>query len=232
MVFELVKNNNPVFSANDIFRSDTNSYANIQSIIDENELVTDSVISYLTGNLDSLKELPFDTVKANAEELKKSITRIEFPEGKDKLLFPFFRQLKQTRDSGKIVRIMHYGDSQIEGDRMTSYIRNKLQNKFGGYGPGLVPASQLYDFSYAIIQQSSPNWYRYTLYGQRDSTIKHKRYGALASFCRYEPENEKPQSDTSSHEAWISFASSPYSYANTKSFSRCRIFYGFNQEPF
>lgn len=38
----------------------------------------------------------------------------------------------------KVVRILHYGDSQLEGDRITNYLRNRLQKKFGGCGPGIL----------------------------------------------------------------------------------------------
>ena len=34
------------------------------------------------------------------------------------------------------MHILHYGDSQIESDRLTSYIRDKWQRQYGGYGPG------------------------------------------------------------------------------------------------
>ena len=38
----------------------------------------------------------------------------------------------------KVVRILHYGDSQLEGDRITDYFRNKMQRRFGGKGPGIL----------------------------------------------------------------------------------------------
>lgn len=38
----------------------------------------------------------------------------------------------------KVVRILHYGDSQLEGDRITDYIRNKMQLIYGGIGPGIL----------------------------------------------------------------------------------------------
>ena len=37
---------------------------------------------------------------------------------------------------------MHYGDSQIECDRITSLLRQRFQEEFGGMGVGLVPALQ------------------------------------------------------------------------------------------
>ena len=36
---------------------------------------------------------------------------------------------------------MYYGDSQIEGDRITSYLRQTLRKEYGGTGPGLVSAT-------------------------------------------------------------------------------------------
>lgn len=40
------------------------------------------------------------------------------------------------------VNIVHYGDSQIEEDRITNVLRRRLQTDFGGGGVGLVPAYQ------------------------------------------------------------------------------------------
>ena len=209
-------------SADDIFTPDTLRYADISDIINQNKVPDDTIF---------IETEITDTLRANADSLKKTITAIEYPKGKSKLLFSFFRALKQSKNSGSKVRIMHYGDSQIEGDRMTSLIRRRLQSKFGGYGAGLVPVSQLYDFSYAILQDNSDNWFRYTLYGNRDTSINHRRYGALASFCMFKPYDTAYTDTTTSH-AWISFKKSPYSAPNTRSFSQCRIFYGQNKQPF
>ena len=40
------------------------------------------------------------------------------------------------------IRVMHYGDSQIEEDRMTMQIRSTLQARYGGRGIGLMPLAQ------------------------------------------------------------------------------------------
>ena len=42
----------------------------------------------------------------------------------------------------KQVRVVHYGDSQIEEDRITSTLRSHLQEQYGGIGPGLLPLVQ------------------------------------------------------------------------------------------
>jgi hypothetical protein len=55
----------------------------------------------------------------------------------------FFTAL-EAASSGEKISIFHYGDSQIEGDRMTGYIRQRLQQQFGGVGPGFIPAYNVY----------------------------------------------------------------------------------------
>ena len=52
----------------------------------------------------------------------------------------FYAALAQTGE--KVVRVVHYGDSQIEEDRMTQQIREKLQDRYGGAGAGLLPLAQ------------------------------------------------------------------------------------------
>jgi len=221
------------FTSEDIFSGKKVKYADISDIINKNELLTDSLISELVEKPAKDQLYKFDTIRANADSLIKSIHKIEYPDGNPAVLFSIFDALKSLPNSNKLIRIMHYGDSQIEGDRMTSLIRNKLQNKFGGSGIGMVPALQLYDYRFSMIQESSESWYRYTVYGELDTTISHTRYGALASFCRFSPyETDNQETDTLNYQAWISFKKSKYSYNNTRQFNQCRVFYGYNNTPF
>jgi hypothetical protein len=44
----------------------------------------------------------------------------------------------QTESKNKVVRILHYGDSQLEGDRISDYLRSKMQEVYGGEGPGIL----------------------------------------------------------------------------------------------
>jgi lysophospholipase L1-like esterase len=55
------------------------------------------------------------------------------PEALRTLLYGLINESKS-----KVVRILHYGDSQLEGDRITDYFRNKMQKRFGGKGPGIL----------------------------------------------------------------------------------------------
>lgn len=64
------------------------------------------------------------------------------------------------------VRIAHYGDSQIEEDRITLTLRRRLQEQFGGGGVGMVPLFQSVQ-SLTIGQRTSVEPVRYMVYGNK-----------------------------------------------------------------
>jgi hypothetical protein len=199
-------------------------YADISNIIALNEPSSDSILSMIES--DSIP-IAIDTIRADADSLKQSIRKFEFPNNDKTILYQVFRSLEKANSGNKVVRIMHYGDSQIEGDRITSFLRNRFQNKFGGRGVGMLPARQLYDFSFSVFHDASENWNRYTLYGKRDTLITHKRYGIIAGFNSFTKQPiDTLLIDSTKKSAWISVTESPYSYRNTKTFSQCRLFYG------
>jgi lysophospholipase L1-like esterase len=216
------------YTSGDIFAPADTSRIDIRGLLNQQEKLTDSVISAIAGK--SSGALETDSLPINADSLKKSITLIEYPGNDSSILYPLFQALSRLPQSGKLVRIMHYGDSQIEDDRMTSLIRNRLQTKFGGSGAGLVPVSQLYPYGFSMSQQSSENWNRYLVYGPTDSVMEHKRFGALASFCSLPAETSG--NDTTAQTGWTTFSPSAYAYNNTRLFRQCRIFFGHNPDPF
>ena len=79
-------------------------------------------------------------------------------------LHRFFDKLQQVANEKAKIHVLHYGDSQIEGDRMTAYIRQMIQIQFGGNGPGLVPAVNVYN-TISFKQSYSANFDRYTCFG-------------------------------------------------------------------
>ena len=209
------------FTAKDLTTSGE-AYADIDNILQQQQYLNDSVLTAIAEGTFTVH----DTLRANADSLIRSITRIEFPANDTGLLNPFFRTLRNLPVNHQLIRIMHYGDSQIEDDRITSLLRNRLQSRFGGSGAGLVSASQLYPYGFSMKQDNSSNWNRFIGFAKLDTAIKHRRYGALASFCTFTPAG----SDTP--EAWIKFSPSAYGYGNTREFSQCRVFYSQNKEPF
>ena len=52
----------------------------------------------------------------------------------------FYDALPTARN--RQVRVVHYGDSQIEEDRITMVLRERLQGQYGGGGVGLIPLHQ------------------------------------------------------------------------------------------
>jgi lysophospholipase L1-like esterase len=121
---------------------------------------------------------------ANIDSLKQHVRRILLPAEKPSLLHPFFRNLDRiSSGSNSHTRILHFGDSQIENDRMTALIRYRMQKHFGGTGTGLVQAVPLYSGSLSYRQDETGEWLRYTYFGRRDSTIKHRSYGIMGAFA-------------------------------------------------
>lgn len=62
-----------------------------------------------------------------------------------------------ARNRENFCRILHYGDSQIENDRISSTIRNLFQNDFGGNGTGLIPLFPAAPSRIGLYK--SPNWH-------------------------------------------------------------------------
>ena len=106
--------------------------------------------------------------------------RIYFPNDDITIFDPFFRSLDNARS--KKVRILHYGDSQIEEDRITSTLRNGLQSKFGGGGPGLLPFGRPY-YTLCASESSTANLRRYIVFGE-GSKRSDGKYGIMGQCAR------------------------------------------------
>lgn len=143
-------------------------------------------------------------------------TRIQYPKKDKSILHPFFAQLDSLKngDSQKSIRVMHYGDSQIEGDRISGYLRDRLQELFGGSGAGLVPAVQPIT-ARSIFQSASENWVRHAIFGMMEQKAEHNRYGAMLSVCTY-----------SGNSASLRFSKSNIGYPRNKNISHITIYYG------
>ncbi len=111
--------------------------------------------------------------------------RIIFKDGDISALTSFFKALSYTEQTGKLIRILHYGDSQLEGDRISDYLRNRLQLRFGGYGPGIVLPIDVSRSRISIRQAESRDWTKYAIYGNRKK-LDNKYYGIGGSTYRFE----------------------------------------------
>lgn len=216
----------------ELLPSQTEEYVQIDEIIAASQLELDSILPQDTipATLDSINVETQPLVhRASYDSLVAKIRKLEMNETGRQNLQRFFRHL----ESDTLVRIMHYGDSQIEGDRITSFLRNKLQVRYGGTGPGLRPAVQPYDYVFSAIQQNSSNWKRYPIYGKVDSTIEHRRYGVMGAFARFAPvrSDTLPFSDSILYKAELSISKSTVAYNRVKRYKHFRLFYGNNKKP-
>ena len=215
----------------EILDADTQEYADISGILSASMVISDSAYMAMLDPLEYMKPV-YDTVRANEDSLKLLIHRIEYPRADTTLLYHFFRKMRSSSRKGESLRIMHYGDSQIEGDRMTSFIRYKLQKQFGGSGIGMQPAVQLYGYQISLRHTASDNWIRYTAFGNVDSTLDHNRFGILGSFARFSPyPSDITEADTMEYEAWIDLEQSLRAFSLARMFTRCRLYFGNATQP-
>lgn len=125
-----------------------------------------------------------DTTKKKVEEVYTPPPRdLQWDKTGDHPLHNFFAHINKHRS--KMTRVLHYGDSQIEGDRITARLREELQRSFGGNGPGLQSFTPLVK-SWSIRSEASNHWKRYPGFGKKDTNITHNEYGPLISISRYE----------------------------------------------
>lgn len=135
---------------------------------------------------------------------RNSSIRIFFPDNDLSLFDRFFDSL----DSAMVhpVRIVHYGDSQLEEDRITNNVREQLQNRFGGGGVGLVPLIQTYT-TLTLRQKRSGSAPRSIVYGTKDFSVPGGRYGPMGQVARlsgnmdisYTPNPRIPENHHSRH---------------------------------
>jgi hypothetical protein len=157
---------------------------NVERLVAAATVTGDPESEFLTGTETGAGGTALQAVSpANTDSLKQSVYRIEFAKNGPALLDPFFRKLEGLlHGTVTRTRILHFGDSQIENDRMTALIRFRLQKQFGGSGTGLVQAIPLYSGHLAYNQDQEGEWLRYTFFGKRDSAIRHNSYGVMGAF--------------------------------------------------
>jgi alginate O-acetyltransferase complex protein AlgI len=135
----------------------------------------------------------------------------------------FIDSLKYSRGQ---VRIIYYGDSQIEGDRITSYMRSTLRKGRGGTGPGLFLPLMPVMYTKSVWLRSSSNWKKYNYLSYKTGEISNRNLGPFMAICRYLAEGE-----TTSVPEKASIRIRPSNLADRASavYDILRIFYGNTQ---
>lgn len=153
------------------------------------------------------------------------IIRIRYPENN-----PDFAKDLRAKLSSRSCRILHYGDSQIEGDRITGYLRNRLQRMYGGSGPGFIPVLPVYNQISAKVIPSE-NWLRYALFDPTQNKFSHSKYGVYMSVSRFTEYREELLDSTALDslpivKATIQIEKSSKTYAKFRKFNTIRLHYG------
>ena len=174
--------------------------AGISSVFPQDGLkVSPSVTFHFPSITDIAGEDPAVTAAARAEDERLAAERLAwendyaafFNSAPSRFFLPgddltFFDDLFEAfEDAGrKRMRIVHYGDSQIEMDRMSDVIRDSLQGRFGGMGPGLVPFKDSY-YTRTICSVTSGAFSRYACFGLDSAQrASHGRYGPRFEMAR------------------------------------------------
>ena len=142
------------------------------------KLKSESEINNYIDSLSNLAKLPLAE-----SEIKESPYLINYPINGVYPLDAFFKNLAISDSGGFLYRIAHYGDSQIEGDRITYELRKLFQTKFPGGGVGYIPMKDITD-PVSYIRNADQSWQRYTIFTNR---IKGYEYGQGGSVFRYSP---------------------------------------------
>ena len=111
---------------------------------------------------------------------KEDPARFYLPDDDVSFFDPLFAALDGAEQTP--LRIVHYGDSQIEEDRITGTIRERLQERFGGNGPGMMPARQ--HATPRVGGGSTAELRRYFNYGDASYRAGIRQYGPYADFVR------------------------------------------------
>lgn len=148
--------------------------------------------------------------------------RIALPNDDYTYFDTLFAALENARRDSVTCRIMHYGDSQIELDRISSVLRQTLQEMFGGSGPNMIPAVQRIP-SISVVQRASGGLAQYNVYGDSTtSRIASRRYGVMT------------QMSQSTGESTISFnvTSHSHSFEKVKEITHVAMLVGHNGDGF
>ncbi|MBQ4394243.1 MAG: hypothetical protein II825_02950 [Paludibacteraceae bacterium] len=161
----------------------------------------------------------------------------------------FYASLAESNE--RVVRLLHYGDSQIEEDRMSQQIREALQARYGGQGCGLMPLAQTIP-NKTVKQQLRMNGRfvqpaqgprRYLVYGPKRDQRSDGLYGVMGQVTMMNDSLVKgseeltavctPLIPTAQYTRWRVFADTAIHYSfsgDTVSLSGRGAVYGLSQE--
>ena len=188
--------------------------------VEVEEVDVDKVLERVSQSFEmTCTETMYDSLYFFRSYLKENPNRIYLPNDDYTFFDSLFAQFSRAQSEGKTYRVMHYGDSQIEMDRISSVLRQKLQELFGGSGPNMIPAIQTVQT--ISVGQDSKGLSRYMIYGNANRAT-HNRYGVMAQFSQVTGEGVVNFKQTSH----------PQSFKKAKEISTVSVLLGKNSQGF
>ena len=118
------------------------------------------------SDLDSLEidtALKLPVKPAFQDTCKKGMVCIEdYSDSLMRGMTPFYKALDKLTRYQQPVRIAYYGDSFVEGDILTSDLREMLQSRFGGQGVGYTPISTISSGFRQTVRYHAEGWTRHS----------------------------------------------------------------------
>jgi hypothetical protein len=194
----------------------------------ENKVLDVQQNSVSVVSIDSLKEKCDSSTALVSEKYDGLICKIDYPEGTDTLLYPVFRSLLSLGDTKQPMHILHFGDSQIEGDRVSSYLRNQFQRRFGGAGMGMMPIVANGPASLPYTYEISDGWVRYSA---QDKVKKsdNNHYGIYLSYYKIK---SSVVNGADTFNGWVNLKWSNTSNPLIGRFTTCKMYFGNVTAPF
>lgn len=115
------------------------------------------------------KKVKFKNLKDSTQE--SSIVQIEDFSEQHNGIKNFADAIKKIKTDKEKVRIGFFGDSFIEGDMLTSDIRDSLQYKYGGSGVGFVPITSTVAGFRGTVLHEFENFESYSIVGKRSVNV-------------------------------------------------------------
>lgn len=145
-------------------------------------------------------------------------TRLWLPNDDVSCFDAFFKSVEEAQSQKRTVRILHYGDSQIEQDRISCRLRERMQMLFGGGGPGMLPLRQPIP-TMSFSQSASGSIRGLSTYGDSTFSRSNGNYGPMLRCWRL----------TGGATMTLSASRSRYASERVGKFSSIRVLY--NNRP-
>lgn len=167
-----------------------------------------------------------DTLPADEDMIRGLVFPVQLAPGNDTGMYRFYDELASVDNGSGSLRIIHYGDSQIENNRISSSFRNHLQVRFGGSGTGMFPVISPVPHNASVQVIPSGNWSRITPLERGHESGVDKRFGLLLSWSSLNLNSD------SLIDGSFTLRPTNLGYSRLRMMDELTIFFGYNSEPF